>query len=139
MRVFSPTGTTMTASTPTIPAAGGTQTLTLSAGGALANTPYLIIGSATGTIPGAGLGVRRIPLQFDGYTLTSLTGANTAVFVNTVGILDGNGATTAAISLPSSIASLLVGTRFWHAAVAGSGQLDVAPFTSNAVSLRITQ
>lgn len=83
--------------------AGGTQNLALEAGSAHANRSYWIVGSMTGVKPGITLQGVHIPLNPDLYTDLLLTNVNAPGLTRFRGVLDANGAATAAIQIPSSL------------------------------------
>lgn len=99
-----------------IPATGGTQTWRFSAGTARAGNFYLVVGSLSGTAPGFVQGSVTIPLAFDFWTSLSQQSANTAVYLNSLGMLDAGGAGTAAFALPWNV-PFLRGALFHHAVV----------------------
>lgn len=83
-----------------VPAAsGGTQTLTLEAGPLHADRRYLVLGSMTGITPAIPFGGYDLPLVLDAWTQASFV-FNTGPFGNTFGTLDGQGSTTASLTLP---------------------------------------
>jgi hypothetical protein len=82
---------------------GGLQSLRLNAGPAHAGQIYVVIGGASGTMPGANFGPFHVPLNLDAYTTFTLANVNVGPFVNTFGILDANGRGTAGIQLPGGL------------------------------------
>jgi hypothetical protein len=115
-------------------AAGGTHNLHLNAGAALAGHVYVVAGSMTGTTPGTPVGAFTVPLNVDAYTENILQHANMAPFVNTVGVLNGDGRALAQIVIPP--APFLAGLSAHHAfaVVNGGGYLV---FASRAVPILI--
>ena len=119
---------------------GGTQSLSLDAGVANAGLFYIIVGSLSGTTPGFLLDGLNLPINIDAYSLVTLSNANSALFQNTFGALDGSGQAAAAIQIPANTSSSLVGLQMNHAYAV----LQVTPsllkgvFTSSAVSLDLT-
>ncbi len=115
---------------------GGTQNLSLHGGAAVADELYFVGGSKTGTSPGIPIGTVVVPLVYDNYTLLMLKSGNQPPFLNTIGTLDGNGAASAALSVPAGLLPpSAVGVMLFHAygAFQPSGLVD---FASNWVSLQ---
>ncbi|MBZ0152316.1 MAG: hypothetical protein K8J09_12375 [Planctomycetes bacterium] len=120
------------ASPAAVPAAGGVpQAFAIDCGPAHAGSLYWVVASGSGTRPGflSPLGPQTIPLNLDGWTSLSLQLANTAVYSNTLGLLDANGRANASFSLPPGVAGL-AGTTLHHAVVV----LDLLTFASTFVS-----
>lgn len=78
--------------------AGGVVHFSLTAGAAHAGRSYLLLGSASGTVPGTQLpgGLAVLPLNWDLFMSLVIGQLNTAVFSNFLGSLDGNGSANAA-------------------------------------------
>lgn len=121
-------------------AAGGTQTFTVAAGAAGANTLYAIIGSQSGTRPGTvvpTLGPLEIPLEiplvFDAYTNLTVNFFNSPIYTNTLWFTDGNGNATASFNLPPATGL----TGLLHHAVVGLDLNLMETFVSAPVSLRL--
>jgi tetratricopeptide (TPR) repeat protein len=116
-------------------AAAGRQDFHLAAGPAHAGRYYVLAGSF-GTDPGFTLWGLYIPLNPDGWMDLTLQGANSPVYQDSVGQLDGNGAASAAFQLPPMTDPVLVGAVVHHAYVVfttlGNGGLQMA---SNPVKL----
>jgi glucose/arabinose dehydrogenase len=116
---------------------GGQQTLSLDAGASQAGAIYLVLGSASGTVPGLIVDGLNLPLNADVYLTLSLTTANLPPFLGTLGFLDGSGAGEAAIALPAgALGPGAVGLQLNHAFLTLSGG-GTAAFTSNATSLTL--
>lgn len=81
-------------------AAGGRQDLELCLGSAHAGNLYLVAGSLSGTSPGTPFPSVTVPLNLDAYAQYSVGNVNLPPFENTFGVLDGQGAASAAIDLP---------------------------------------
>jgi hypothetical protein len=129
-------GPRMQADVPSVSlAAGGTQTLDLSAGPTVGpGKLYFVLGSATGTSPFVIDGV-NVPLQPDGYTNLSLTLANQGLFGNTLGVFGESGEATAQLTIPAGLSASLAGTVLHHSVLVidtGAGSILSA---SNAVDL----
>ncbi|MEM7307188.1 MAG: hypothetical protein AAF682_10985 [Planctomycetota bacterium] len=117
--------------------AGGVQVLTLQAGAEQGSGIYFVSGSMTGTAPGLPLGGVIVPLVFDGYSLATISGANSVPFVNTNAELDDAGAGRAQIELPPGFVSVSgAGLTLYHAFVVVSPSGGIA-FASNATSLTV--
>lgn len=84
--------------------------LHLNGGAAVANRPYALFASLSGTSPGIQLGTAHLPLNPDGFTGIVITGFGTAAFPGFVGTLDANGHATAmfdtAIPVPAGLLGL---------------------------------
>ncbi|QDU68661.1 kelch repeat-containing protein [Engelhardtia mirabilis] len=99
-------------------ATGGTQDLWLALGSEYAGSPYLVLGSSSGTSPGLPLAAGVVlPLVPDGYTTWTLGQANGAVFDDTLGTLSSFGGAHGAIVLPGGLPPTLAGTSLHHAAI----------------------
>ncbi len=112
--------------------AGGRQDWQLVAGTAHANQFYVLAGSY-GTTPGLPLFGLHIPLNPDPWLQLSLSLANSAIYQNTIGVLDGTGRATASLVLPPLNDPSLIGQPLWHAYVLGDGVSFV--HASNAVKM----
>jgi len=83
---------------------------------------YLLLASASGTVPGQDLGFAQLLLNPDDLFFRSAANANNARFVDTFGFLDGAGRAEAAFDAPPGLLNNLVGTRFdWAALVFDGG------------------
>ena len=82
---------------------GGSIKFLLEAGGANAGRTYFMFGSVTGTSPGTPLpgGFVTLPINWDVFTNLTLNLANTAVFPQFIGNLDGSGMGSAGINFGS--------------------------------------
>ncbi len=116
--------------------AGGTVQLDLLAGSANAGRQYLVLASLSGTFPGLTVGGLTLPLNYDGLLAASLSLTNSAMFVNTFGVLDGTGNATARFVLPPGIASALAGQAVSFAYVLLTPSLN---FPSNPARVLLTQ
>ncbi|QDU68351.1 hypothetical protein [Engelhardtia mirabilis] len=117
-------------------ASGGLQSLSLDFGAASAGSIFLVLGSVSGAVPPTPIDGKLLPLAIDSYLLFSLSNANSAVFVNTLGVLDGAGKKTAAISVPTGLGPALAGLVLHHAALTLS-PIGAVTAVSDAVSLRL--
>lgn len=116
--------------------AGGTVQLDLLAGPANAGRQYLVLASLSGTFPGLTVGGMTLPLNYDGFLAASLSLANSAMFVNTLGVLDGTGSARAQFVLPPAIAAALAGQAVSFAYVLLTPSLG---FPSNPARVLLTQ
>lgn len=113
---------------------GGTQLWQLDCD--VANTPYWVVGSASGTSPGIVLDGLQLPINVDNYTLHTLMFPNSGVFNASQAWLDSNGNATAGVVVsPGVLDSSLVGFSLHHAFVAFDYQTQQILHASNAQSL----
>ncbi|MEO0651543.1 MAG: integrin alpha, partial [Planctomycetota bacterium] len=85
--------------------AGGTANFSIDAGEAVGGHFYVVLGTFSGTSPGLPSPVGALPINFDAYSLYSLTNPSELVSFN--GFLDASGRTSAQVALaPGSPASL---------------------------------
>ena len=102
------------------------------AGAGQAGLPYLVIGTASGALPGIAFGPVAVPLNFDPYTIHTATFPNLAPLGSTFGSLDPAGLGTATFSIPS-LPPGLIGITLDHAFVLISGAS--VSFASNSAPL----
>jgi hypothetical protein len=81
-------------------ASGGSQGLTLAAGGAEGGKFFLILGSLSGTVPGTPLGVATLPLNLDSYTNFTLN-SGSVVLSPSSGFLNAGGRSSSTLTLPA--------------------------------------
>jgi hypothetical protein len=94
------------------------HTFAIDCGAAQANQVYLVIGSVSGTRPGTPFpGGPTIPLNIDSWLNISLAFANSAIYTNTLGLLDAQGKASASFNLPPGLPGA-AGTLIHHAVVA---------------------
>lgn len=99
-------------------AAGGVQTHAIGLGPDFAAHTYWLVGTLSGTFPGLAIGQVVVPINGpDPYFNLTLIKANQAPFVNTVGVLDGNGEGAAALVLPPGLSGSLAGLVLHHSAM----------------------
>ncbi len=115
---------------------GGVQNLDFHPGVAFANHIHLIVGSLSGWAPGFTFGGAHIPLNIDWYSDFTLSAANSAFLVNTLGFLAANGTTAAQVNYPAGVLVGLQGTTMQHAAIAFDGTLAIV-HVSNPVALQL--
>lgn len=121
---------TLTSPTTTIALqTGGSQTLQFAAPG-LAGLDYHVVGSISGTTPGAPLGAFTVPLNPDFWLVATLQSPNTPQLQATRGVLGAGGAATATIALPP-LPTFLAGLQLEHVLVALQG--STVRFVSNPV------
>ena len=117
---------------------GGAVGFDLIAGSAHAGEAYVMLGSISGTSPGVTLHGHLLPLNPDSYFRSMMSQPNTVPFVQTLGVLDGNGRANASFTLPAGL-TFLAGLHIDHA------YLTVNPTTlqitraSNAVPLDLVR
>lgn len=119
-------------------------TLTLSGGGVVdfnlltgtnhANEMYIVLASTSGTSPGFSLGGSVLPLNMDDLMLFTLNSANSAMLVNTFGVLNAQGEAQASLVLPP-LAGLPAALQLHFAAALFNASTITA--TSIAVPLTI--
>ncbi len=97
--------------------AGGTQVLTLDAGPANAGKDFIVLGSASGTLPGIEIGGVQIPLNQDTYFALLFGDADIQAKFGSVGVLDGLGQATVNIIVDPGAPEFLIGTKVDHAFV----------------------
>lgn len=112
-------------------ATGGAQPLVFAAA-PLAGHAFVVLGTLSGTLPGAPLPPFVLPLQVDGWTFATLTQPNSGPLQNTAGVLDGQGRAQATLQVPP-LPAALHGLTLHHALVALQG--GVVTFVSDAVPL----
>ncbi len=117
---------------------GGAVTFDLVAGGSQAARPYLVLGSASGTSPGVVLRGQRVPLNVDGYFMTTLSLPGVAPFIATLGLLDARGRAQAGFALPPGLVAL-AGLHLDHAYVVLDAATVTVRHASNAVPLDLVQ
>lgn len=119
-------------------ATGGTQELTLQAGAANAGATYVVLGSASGSMPGIPFGGTTIPLNVDEFFTLSLTEAGGPIFEGTIGLLDAAGDGSANFNLPSGIAPALAGLELTFAYVLFEGAALNFAGVSNPTTVTLT-
>ena len=116
---------------------GGFQTLFLDAGPAAAGLPYLVLGSASGTVPGIALGGGAVlPLNPDAYLALTLETPQGPPVWNGLGTFDAAGSALALIAVPPNLNPGLAGLTLHHA-WAGLPAWPLPPFASNAAPLTL--
>jgi hypothetical protein len=114
--------------------AGGSQTLSIDVGSYFGSSPFIVLGSISGDVPGFALGSMIVPLNPDPYTLFTLDSPNQLPLSGSAGTLDSLGRTIAMFDLPRRVPGS-IGVRVHHALLFARGS-DL--FASNATSVTIT-
>lgn len=96
-------------------ASGGLQQIELAAGAGMANRPYWLFGTLSGTQPGQGTEPFKLPLNADAYFAFSVEHPNTPPLVGSQGTLDANGHALAGFALPGGLPPTLAGLHLHHA------------------------
>jgi len=106
---------------------GGSQTLSLQAGGTHADRTYWLLGSVSGVSPALPLpGGVEVPLVFDAWTDISLSAPNQAPYTNSFATLDNRGTATAAFDIPAGLPPSFAGLVFYHSFLVFDGVPSVA-------------
>lgn len=92
------------------------QNFSIDCAPANANQIYILIGSLSGTRPGTPFPPISIPLNLDAWLDVSIGFANTAIYTNTLGLLDANGRANCSFTLPPGVPSA-AGLLLHHSAV----------------------
>lgn len=100
-----------------------------------ANALYLLLGSASGTVPGLLAGSVLIPLNHDGYFDLTIGAANVAPFSSTLGNFPASGFASAEIAVPAGLPPALIGLTLDHAWIGASPTTSKVLAASGAVSL----
>jgi hypothetical protein len=93
---------------------GGTQILVLNAGPENAGRGYRILGSMSGSSPGASLGGLHVPLNQDDYFRDTLRGSGEIPITGATGVLDELGRAEVRIDVSAALARELVGATLHH-------------------------
>lgn len=119
-------------------AVGGKQSLALAAGAAHAGAPYVLLGSFSGTTPGAAVPGGTLPLNPDAWLLFTLSNPNNVVLSNNVGLLDAAGRAQAAFTLPPTSPPSLAGLVVHHAYAVLDPLKQKVVFASIPVGVKLT-
>lgn len=113
-------------------AQGGTQHLFLDGGPVQSFSPYVLLGTLSGTFPGQSVDGLNLPLNPDAYFLASLGGK--APLQSGAGLLDATGRAKAELKLPAGLPTALAGMTIHHAflTIQFSGPIPFVGFTSAA-------
>lgn len=115
---------------------GTEQVQLLDAGPSQAGRPYLLLGSASGTVPGISVDTVLLPLNFDVYTVYTLQIAASPLYPGSFGLLDGDGQGSAAKVVEDGINPALAGLVVSYAYLT-FGPLGTAQLASNAIGLTL--
>ncbi len=96
---------------------GGEQLFAIDAGPAYGGFRYIVAGSSSGIFPGTLQNGLRVPLNYDAYTETVLTGMGRPAYVKFSGYLDSLGRAQPSLKLPVTSDTDLIGTVYYHAAI----------------------
>ena len=118
--------------------AGGEQDLALFLPAEVEAEFYVVLGSTSGTMPGTPAGLLNLPLNFDAYTLFTLTNVNSPVLSPSFGVLDGLTGVATTFGVEPGQNPALAGTSFQHAYLTLSitDIIDVN-FTSEAIEVTL--
>jgi len=92
-------------------ATGGSVTMSLDAGSAHAGKDYFLLASF-GNLPGINVDGFHLLLNMDPLLNYSANNPNSAVFQNSMGVLDGSGQATAVFNMPGPVDPVYLGTTF---------------------------
>jgi hypothetical protein len=125
---------TLWADADTIPEAGGTVNMSLSADEDNGGRNYLIVGGTSGTEPGYTLPGGRVtlPINWDWFSDLEMTLLNSSIFSDFMGTLDGDGKASAQLNVPTLPAGS-AGLIMYYAYCCNS-PFD---FASNAVAIEV--
>ncbi|MEM7308339.1 MAG: FG-GAP repeat protein [Planctomycetota bacterium] len=93
---------------------GGTQYFSLNQGTPAAGDFYLLIGSVSGTRPGTPTGAGILPLNVDGYTLSTIANPNSFPLTNSFATFSSLGSSFAEFSLTPGFDLTLIGVTAHH-------------------------
>ncbi|MBL8768268.1 MAG: VCBS repeat-containing protein, partial [Planctomycetes bacterium] len=118
---------------------GASVPMSIEVGKLSANSPYLMLMSATGSTPGLDVpyagGTVHVPLTFDALTSAGLSIVNTPLCAGFLGTLDGNGNATSTLTIPGgAISPVFAGLSITCAAVVGDAQGNLA-YATRAVTI----
>ncbi len=114
---------------------GGVHSFTLDSGAGAAGDLYLIVGSASGTLPGVLVDGLLLPLNVDAYTTWTIVNANGQNLPNSGGVLGTQGAGVAALQVPAATNPALGGLTLWHSYVVLPSSPGRVSDVSNASSV----
>lgn len=79
------------------------------------NNYYFVLGSSSGTAPGLNFGNINLPLNYDWYFDTIGNAPNSAIFINTFGLLSATGGGSMQLALPAGLPPAAIGLELDHA------------------------
>lgn len=112
------------------------QTLSVDCGPGMANAPYVVVGSCSGTSPGVKFGGFHVVLNLDAYTVATLTGTSDTL-AGGRGKLDDQGRATVTVSLDAERRRALAGCTVHHACVVIAQDGAQLQYVTRAVALSI--
>lgn len=98
-----------------------------------AGSLYLVLGSSSGTTPGVPLGQLNVPLNYDSWSLFTLTSINQGPLQNTLGVLDNLGGAASRLTAPSGNDPALIGATL-HQATLTFDPVSAEPIGVSAAS-----
>jgi hypothetical protein len=105
----------------------------LIAGSKHAGDAYILFASLSGTSPGINLGAGlSFPLNLDAFSNLAFMFANSVIFTDYIGILDGSGRATASLVMPGIAPATLIGLTVHHAYVVTDPAFTTFKAVSNA-------
>ncbi len=111
--------------------AGGVQKIRVDLPTSDANKIYFLLGSATGTAPGASVDGLTVPLVFDNYLLFTLQHPNTPPLGSSLGLLNSIGDASATLTIAAGTNPALAGAVLYHSAlVVEPSTLEVTAVTA---------
>lgn len=96
---------------------GADVPLVTNAGAAEAGRPYVVLASASGTVPGTPFNGQVLPLNMDRLLHFTMTRPGSLLFPGSAGQLDADGRSEAVMQLTPSILTQFIGSRFDFASV----------------------
>ena len=114
-------------------AAGGSVDYVLDLGVASANRAFVLLMGTSGSAPGFQYGSLSIPVNLDFMTGIALSAANSPVFQNTLGTLDGQGMARSTLTVPPGLSNVLAGLSLTTAAV----RIDAFDFASRPITVQL--
>ncbi len=117
---------------------GGRQDLEVDFGPSASGDLYIVTGTTAGFSPYTTVNGIEIPIAYSAYTLLTFIQANSTIFVDSVGVLDGSGLATAAVDLPAGLPAVLVGADLHHVALRIDPVSGNVLAASNPVALSVT-
>jgi len=116
---------------------GGSTRMRVIAGASHAGELYWILGSASGATPGLDLLGAHMPLNFDSYTLLTLTAPNSPGLMGFLGTLNASGYADATLTIPGDLGATLAGVTASHAAIVGTPGSPAVPIVTSALDVSI--
>jgi hypothetical protein len=98
---------------------------------------FLVLGSSSGTSPGVPLGTLQVPLNFDEWSLFTLTSINQGPLAGTLGTLDNLGGAVSRLTAPAGNDPALVGATLHQATLTFDPLTGAATGVSGASALQL--